>query len=365
MPNTIAITGGGTGGHVFPALAIAQELKQRGFSVLYIGSPNGMEAKLVPQKGLPFFTVTSGAVKNQSPLKILSTIGKLFLGILQAWKILGKEKPRAVIGVGGYVSVPVCLATVLRRIPLFLQEQNASVGIANKVLAPFSRNIFLGFDKAKEELPKNKCVLTGNPLRKEISHPDFPAHDPSAHRLLIMGGSQGAHAINQVICECLPEIARAFPGLSILHQTGAKDLNEVSASYAKNYPGKFEVVPFIQDMATAYSQPSLIIARSGALTVSELIAVGRPALFIPFPRKGKNDQTTNAYLLESHGAAKVVEQGSQFRERFWSAFQSVFSPPTLSKMAASYSGLRTPGALVSIGDLIEAALGAQVVQENQ
>jgi len=362
---TIAITGGGTGGHIFPALAIAQELKARGFSILYIGSANGMEARLVPEKGVRFLTVASGAVKNQSFLKILSTIGKLIRGIGQAWKILGKEKPSAVVGVGGYVSVPVCLATVLRGIPLFLQEQNASVGIANRVLAPLSRNVFLGFEKAKNDLPAKRCIHTGNPLRQEITRADFPAYQAQANSLLIMGGSQGALAVNQVISELLPELARLYPGLSIVHQTGVKDLERTRAAYAKDFPGKFEVVPFIQDVAAAYARASFVVARSGALTVSELIAVGRPALFVPFPRKGQNDQTTNAYLLESHGAARVVEQGPQFKERFWAAFSSAFKPETLSKMAQSYSGLRTSGALASIGDRIEAVVGAKFVQENQ
>jgi len=352
----IAITGGGTGGHVFPALAIAQEMQRRGFSILYIGSAQGMEAKLVPERGLRFLTVTSGAVKNQSPLKILSTIGKLFRGFFQAWSLLGKEKPKAVIGVGGYVSVPVCLATALRGIPLFLQEQNASAGIANKVLARLSQAVFLGFEKATADFPSGKCVFTGNPLRQEITRSDFPAHDSHAQSLLIMGGSQGAHAINQVMCECLPELTRLFPHLSIVHQTGQKDLAYVREAYAKHFPGKFEVVPFIQDVASAYARASLVVARSGALTVSELIAVGRPALFVPFPRKGKNDQTTNAYLLQSHGTARVVEQGEAFRERFLNNLLPLMEPKTLGEMALRYTGLRTSGALASIGDRVEAAV---------
>ena len=249
----------------------------------------------------------------------------------------------------------------MRGIPLFLQEQNATVGIANRVMAPFSRNVFLGFDKAKEDLPAKRCLHTGNPLRQEITRDDFPTYNPEANSLLVMGGSQGALAVNQVMCELLPEIAKKFPGISIVHQTGQKDLERVRAAYAKDFPGKFEVVPFIQDVAAAYAKASFVVARSGALTVSELIAVGRPALFVPFPRKGKNDQTTNAYLLESHGAARVVEQGPDFKERFWMAFSTAFVPSILAKMAGSYSGLRTQGALVSIGDRIEAVVGAKFV----
>lgn len=352
----IVITGGGTGGHVFPALAIAEELQRRGFGILYIGTNQGMEAKLVPPKGIPFFTVRTGAVKNQSILKIFRTLIQLVSAVGWSWNFLRKESPAAVIGVGGYVSVPVCFAAALRRIPLFIQEQNATGGIANRVLARFAQKIFLGFELAKEGFPEQKCLVTGNPLRKEIDRPDFPSHNPGGNSLLIMGGSQGAHAINEVICELLPEIERSSPGMTILHQTGQKDLEEVKSAYIRNYKGPYSVVPFITDMAAAYASASVVVARSGALTVSELIAVGRPALLVPFPRKGQNDQTTNAYFLEKNGAARVVEQGDNFKERFRTALVTLLSPPTLTQMGQSYSRLRRSGALATIGDQVESQI---------
>lgn len=353
----ILFTGGGTGGHVFPALAMAEEMQRRGFAIQYVGTSQGMESKLVPKKGIPFFTVRTGAVKNQSLLKIVKTLFQLVQAVAWSWRFLGKERPDGVIGVGGYVSVPVCFAAVLRNIPLFIQEQNATAGIANRVLARWAHQVFLGFALAKDGLPANKCLVTGNPLRKEMDRPDFPAHNPNANCLLIMGGSQGAHAINEVVVELLPEIEKLSLGMRILHQTGEKDYDFVKAAYEKSYRGPFTVVPFITDMAKAYSDASMVIARSGALTVSELIAVGRPALLVPFPRKGQNDQTTNAYFLEREGAAIVVEQGENFKARFLSRFQNLLSPSTLSEMGKNYCKLRTPGALATIGDQVEKQIG--------
>jgi UDP-N-acetylglucosamine--N-acetylmuramyl-(pentapeptide) pyrophosphoryl-undecaprenol N-acetylglucosamine transferase len=198
--------------------------------------------------------------------------------------------------------------------------------------------------------------VTGNPLRKEVAREDFPKHQPQAKSLLIMGGSQGAHAINQVVVEKLDEMKACFPDIKIVHQTGQKDLDSTRAAYQARFNGTAEVVPFISDMAGAYAKAAFVIARSGALTVSELISVGRPALLVPFPRKGQNDQVTNAYYLEKNGAARVVEQGEDFSKRFWETFVSVFEPSRLAEMGQNASRLRIGGALATIGDQIEAEI---------
>jgi len=314
-----------------------------------------METRLVPQRGYPFFTVQSGAVKNQGVVKRLTSILQLLRGVGWALQFLRRERPVAVVGVGGYVSVPTSLAAFILRIPLFLQEQNTSVGIANRWLGKLARKVFLGFAEATPYFPKNRCSVTGNPIRAEFYAP-LAAYAPEKKNVLILGGSQGARAINELVTGLLEVLTATFPGISIVHQTGERDFETVKALYQERFHGPFEVVPFIQDVAAAYTQASLVVSRSGALTVSELIQVGRPAIFIPYPRVGQNDQTANAALLERIGAARVVEQGDRFKERFWKTLLEVFAPAPLLAMAKCYSPLRRENALVTIGDQIEQSL---------
>ena len=254
------------------------------------------------------------------------------------------------------MSVPVCMAASLLRIPVFLQEQNVSVGIANRALAKFARRVFLGFPQAASHFPAGKTLTTGNPLRPELASQEFPSFNPNANRLLVTGGSQGARALNETIVALLPELDRGFPGISILHQTGQGDHASVLAAYQKSFKGKFEVVPFIDDMVSAYGGASLVLCRSGALTVSELIQVGRPALFVPYPRVGQNDQTANAYFIEKEGAARVVEQGDRFKERLWAVLTDVLNPTRLDEMSKCYSRLRSSGATATIADEVVSAL---------
>ena len=357
----IVITGGGTGGHVFPALAVAEELRHRGFSVLYVGSSQGLEAKLVPEKGFPFFCVKTGAVKNQKSFRIFLNLFRLVGGIFWAIGFLWKHRPRAVLGVGGYISVPTCVAAFVLRIRVYLQEQNVSVGIANRFLGKLATRVFIGFEQATSSFPEKKCMVTGNPLRREFYLPGFPELVPNSRDILIVGGSQGAHAINNLILTLLSKIEAEYPNTKIVHQTGQADFDHVRGAYAKTYRGPFEVLPFITDMLDAYAKATLVISRSGALASSELLAVKRPSILIPYPRRGQNDQTANARFLEKKGVAVVVEQGKDFESRFWGSFTATFTPETLAKMGQSFSGLRVQNALVSIGDQIAKDLN---VQEN-
>ena len=315
----IVITGGGTGGHVFPALAMAEELRRRKMTVLYVGSAKGMESKLVPQKGFPFYEVSSGAIKNQSFLKMLSTLFQLLRGVLWSIGFLLREKPQLTLGVGGYVSFPICFASFLLRIPIYLQEQNASVGISNRILGHLATRIFLGFEEARSAFNPKKCLVTGNPLRQVFLDAEPEPFLSEKNHLLIMGGSQGAKVINETFMELIPEIIRQFPEITITHQTGVSDAHRVEEHYQKTAPGKCKVLPFIENIAEAYNQASLVVCRSGALTVSELVHMGRPAIFVPYPRRGQNDQTANARFLQDQGAALVVEQGHDFKDRRWKA----------------------------------------------
>ncbi|MBI4403510.1 MAG: undecaprenyldiphospho-muramoylpentapeptide beta-N-acetylglucosaminyltransferase [Deltaproteobacteria bacterium] len=348
----IIITGGGTGGHVFPGLAVAEELISRKFTVLYVGTAGGLESRLVPPKGIPFFTVRSGAFKNQSFLKRIRSFGNLLDGIRWAISFLRKERPAAVLGVGGYVSVPVCLAAFFLGIPIYLQEQNVSVGIANRFLGKLAKKVFLGFDQAAAYFSKKKCIVTGNPVRKEF-YVETPKINLKYPCLLVLGGSQGARSINEAMVHLVSKISEKFPDTTIIHQTGDKDFQWVRAAYEKDCRNPFVIMPFISDIYSTYLKATLVLSRSGALTVSEIVQVSRPAIFVPYPRKGQNDQTANAYFLREHGVAQVVEQGEEFEPRLWAAIQETFQTEILAEMVTKFSGLRRPDALASIGDQIE------------
>lgn len=349
---TVAVTGGGTGGHVFPALAIADEFKRRGYRVLYVGTAHGMEAKLVPARGYPLVTLGVSGIKNQGLGKVFVALGRLVKAVGQCLGLLRRERPKAVIGVGGYVSAPLCFAAWLKGTPLFLQEQNTSVGIANRVLGRLAGRVFLGFAEGAQYFPAARTVVTGNPVRPEIEAAEFP-YDPKAQRLLVLGGSQGARAINEAVVARLEELEAKYPQLEIVHQTGERDYPTVRAAYEAKFRGKFEVAPFLTDMVDRYRWASIIVARSGALTVTELLHAGRPAILVPYPRVGQNDQTTNAAYLAKAGGAVVCEQGESFQERFGKALFETFVPERLETMHRALSGLRPRGALVSIADHVE------------
>ncbi len=347
---TIIITGGGTGGHVFPALAIAKELKKRGYSIEYVGGTKGLENTLVPKEGFPLHTLSTGAVKNQSFLKRLDTVYQILKGFFWSLKFLGKMKPIAVFGVGGYVCFPMSLASVFRRIPLFLHEQNATAGIANRILSPFTRRVFLGFEQAKKDFRLASCLYTGNPLRSEFFEKPFPPISKEKPFLLIMGGSQGAKAINEAMVKIIPQLKDKF---EVLHQTGKNDCEPTQKAYAVAGFTNVTVVPFIEDVVSAYRKASLVICRAGALTLSELMVSHRPAILIPYPRKGQNDQIDNSYYLKSLGVAEVVEQGEKFLERLQLTLEQVAPHEKLLKMQQKYSQLQSSEALVSIADQLE------------
>ncbi len=350
MKSKIIITGGGTGGHVFPALAIAEELQARGHAILYVGSNRGLEARLAPQKKIAFLPIHTGPVKNQKFTRILKTLFQLLVAMAWSVRLIYREKPSAVVGVGGYISVPMCLAGFLMRVPVFLQEQNVSVGIANRFLGTLSCKVFLGFEQAKRFFNARKCVVTGNPIRKEF-FASTAVYNPQGKSLLILGGSQGARSINQTILNGLDRIPADW---SILHQTGASDFESTRSAYEAKGRQNVQVVAFIEDMVAAFENATLVVSRSGALAVSELVQIARPSLLVPFPRQGQNDQTDNARWLEKAGGAVVVEQGEGFAERFWSAWESLSSADVRQKMQQNVSTLRRPPAIATICDRVEA-----------
>ncbi len=348
----IAITGGGTGGHVFPALSIADEFKKRGFEVLYVGTEKGMESKLVPEKGYRFFTVNTGAVKNQSVVKKLKTALSLFSGIFWAIGFLLKEKPLAVIGVGGYVSFPLSIAAFIVRTPLYLQEQNSSVGIANSFLGKIATKIFLGFEGALSYFPQKKCLVTGNPLRTQFFEKREDKYNPQIKNIVILGGSQGAQSVNNAILKIRERLFTLYPDLKIFHQAGSKNVEELKKQAGEQFAGRHEIFAFCEDMLSLYEKASLIIARSGAITVTELVQMNRPAILIPLPRIGQNDQVDNAKFMEKIGGAFMLEQKPGFEEALLAKIIDTLHPDKLQKMHASLLAVSHQNPVKLIADTV-------------
>src|SRR5512143_1127180 len=307
------LAGGGTGGHVIPALAIAQDLKTRlGAEVLFIGTARGIETRLVPASGFELRLVEVGALKRVSLATRAKTMFALPRAILASSKILGEFRPDVVIGVGGYASGPAMLAAAMRRIPTLIFEPNVVPGFANKIVAPFATAAAVHFEATCRYF--KRCTVTGVPVRQRFFDiAPRPASDRPS--LLLFGGSQGSHILNTVLVEALPQLSAALPGLHIVHQTGEKEYELVTKAYLDVHISA-EVSPFIDNMAAAFAGADLLVCRSGASTVAEITAAAKPALFVPFAGAADNHQFKNAELLARNNAAVLIEEKDLNAKRF-------------------------------------------------
>lgn len=316
----VIIAGGGTGGHLFPAVAIAQEFKMKDNSarMLFVGTEKGIESRVVPREGFEIRFISAEGLKGRGIFKKVKSICKLPIGIMQSIKILKDYKPDIVIGVGGYASGPIGIASVLLGYPLVIQEQNLFPGVTNKILGRFADLIFTSFEEAEKFFNKEKVHLTGNPIRKGIAesesedkefelkfHAKVSNLKPLKFTLLIFGGSQGAHSINKAMVDGLEYLAKFKDSIFIIHQTGVTELEFVKKFYEK-IGFESEVVPFIHNMADSYKKADLIICRAGATTISEITACGKAAVLIPFPFAANNHQEMNARILKENGAAEMI-----------------------------------------------------------
>ncbi len=303
------LAGGGTGGHVIPALAIANQLKKTyGAEMLFIGTARGIENRLVPAAGYPLQLVRVGALKNVSLATRLKTAFDLPRAVWDAGRMLNEFAPDVVIGVGGYASGPAMLAAVIKHIPTLAFEPNVVPGFANRMVAKFVSGAAVHFEETAKYF--RHAEVTGVPVRQAFF--EIPPKRGGPPTLLVFGGSQGAHAINEAMIRCLPVLQREAPGIHVLHQTGERDYNDALAAYQSL--GKsaasftFEVFKFIEDMPAAFARADLVVCRSGASTVAEIAAAGKPAVFVPFPRAADDHQRINAEALARQGAAVVVEE---------------------------------------------------------
>ena len=309
MTKTLLVMAGGTGGHVFPGLAVADLLKSRGWRVVWMGNPDGMEANLVPSRGYEMAWVRFGALRGKGLLRKLMLPVALLSGFWQAWREIRRIKPDVVLGMGGYISFPGGMMAVLAGCPLVVHEQNSIAGLANRVLSKVATRVVCGFPKA---LPNS--LWAGNPVRPEIAQMREPAErladrttDPKTPlHLLVLGGSLGATAINKMVPQGLALIA-VEERPQVVHQAGRKHLKKLIENYAAASV-QANCVAFIDDMAGAYEWADLVLCRSGALTVAELAAAGVASILVPFPHAVDDHQTYNAKFLASAGGAILMPQ---------------------------------------------------------
>ncbi len=298
------LAGGGTGGHVIPALAIANELKKSyAAECLFVGTARGIENRLVPAAGYPLQLVRVGALKNVSLATRLKTAFDLPRALWDAGGMINEFAPDVVIGVGGYASGPAMLSAVIKHIPTLAFEPNAVPGFANRLVARFVSAAAVHLEETAHYFRHGE--VTGVPVRQAFF--EIVPKRGGTPTVLVFGGSQGAHAINQAMFRCLPVLQREAPGIHIIHQTGERDYNDALSSY-KLRSGSADVFKFIEDMPAAFARADLVVCRSGASTVAEIAAAGKPAIFIPLPTAADDHQRVNAEALARHGAAVVVEQ---------------------------------------------------------
>lgn len=330
---------GGTGGHVFPGLAVAKKLKEQGVDVHWLGTSKGIEATLVPEAGIPLHLLAIGGLRGKGIKTLLKAPFVIASAIWQARKIIRATNPQVVLGMGGYASGPGGVASWLNRCPLVIHEQNAKAGYTNIILGKLAKRVLEGFPNAFAAMPKVMSV--GNPVRNEIEQLLPPAQrmagDRKRLRLLVVGGSLGAQALNQVVPEALSQLsASEYP--EVWHQTGARTEAQTKSDYeSRQLAAKVE--PFIKDMAAAYAWADIVVCRAGALTVAELCAAGVGAIFVPFPHAVDDHQTANASYMVKAGAAECVQQQELTAERLAGMIRSLTPAKRLDMANAAY-GLR-------------------------
>ncbi len=349
----VILAGGGTGGHVIPALAIAQELRTLyQAEVLFIGTSRGIENRLVPTAGFPLKLIEVGALKNVSLARRLKTLFALPTAVVFAWRLLREFRPDVVIGVGGYASGPAMLAALLSGIPTLAFEPNLVPGFANRMVAKFVTAAAVHFQQTCRYF--RRCHVTGVPVRREFFH-SAERSSGAGPTLLVFGGSQGARAINQAMLGALPALADSLPGLRIIHQTGERGYNEAQTEYLRIAVPRglaAEVQPFIDDMPRRFAEATLIVCRSGASTVAEITAAGKPAIFVPFPHAADDHQRRNAEALAQAGAALLIPEAELTPQRLAEAVVALFRDPArLEAMGSAARTLSHPDAAGAIARL--------------
>jgi UDP-N-acetylglucosamine--N-acetylmuramyl-(pentapeptide) pyrophosphoryl-undecaprenol N-acetylglucosamine transferase len=349
---SVVIAGGGTGGHLYPGIAVAQEIVRRrpAARVSFAGTARGLEARVVPREGFSLDLIRSAGLKGKSLASRLRGLALIVPGLVDAWRIVSKRRPDVVIGVGGYSSGPVVLVAALRRVPTMVLEQNAVPGLTNRLLARVVRAAAVSYDRT---LPffRGRGFVAGNPVRAAF----FARRDPASAgeapaRVLILGGSQGAHAINLAMVAAAPELVRRHPGVVLVHQTGARDLEIVRTGY-RDAGVDARVEAFLDPVVDEVNAATLVIGRAGATTLAELAAAGRPAVLVPLPTATDDHQRRNAQVLADAGAAVVIDERDLTGPRLAGAVADLLDDRrVLDRMAEAVQVFAKPDAAARIVD---------------
>lgn len=363
MAKKLLVMAGGTGGHVFPGLAVAKLLQSNGWQIHWLGTPLRMEADLVPQHGFDISFIDVEGVRGNGLLRLIKAPFKLINSVLQARRVLKQFQPDVVLGMGGFASGPGGIAAWLSRIPLVLHEQNAVAGMTNRVLAKFASQIMVAFETA---LPGVKKQVVGNPVRDDIlgltaqlSSKTIDTNRPL--HLLVVGGSLGAKVLNETLPQMLPLLTNSR-GIEIRHQAGNGNSAKIDSAY-KTDP-RLEVSDFIDDMAGAYQWADLVLCRAGALTVSEIAVLGLPAIFVPLPYAVDDHQTKNAQVLVDVGAAKILPQATMTPSLLASMIDNLNRPQQLQAMSDGARGLGSNDACQQVAAGCAVLAGASRLEIN-
>ena len=348
----VMILAGGTGGHIFPGLAVAQALRGRGAQVTWLGADGGMETRLVPPHGIAIDTIAVKGLRGKGVATLLGAPLRVLRAVRDAARVLRLRKPDAVVSFGGFAAGPGGIAARIAGIPLLVHEQNRAAGLTNKVLAKFARQVMVGFPQTFVGE-----VLVGNPVRAQIAQVAPPAQRDFAHggalRLLVLGGSQGARALNNAVPQAIA--ALGLP-VDVLHQAGEKMLDEARSAYA-GAGVEARVEPFIADMAAAYAWADLVVCRAGALTLAELCAVGVGSVLVPFPQAVDDHQTRNAEYLVERGAALLLKQDDALAARLGDVLAELTGEPGKRRaMADAARALARPDAAQRVADAVLATI---------
>ena len=346
MSRTILVTAGGTGGHVFPGLAVADAMREAGWRVVWLGAKSGMEARLVPARGYEIAWVRAGALRGKGIAAAALLPINLLIGFWQSARAILAYRPDVVLGLGGYVAFPGGMMASLLARPLAVHEQNAVAGLTNRILAGVADRVFVAFPGALKN-----AEWTGNPVRAEIARlaaPEERFAGRGGHlRLLVVGGSRGAQALNDALPKALARIP-AHERPRVVHQSGESHLESLRAGYAAaGVEG--ELVAFIDDMARRYAEADLVLCRAGAITIAELAAGGMASVLVPFPHAVDDHQTANARFLADHGAAILLPQAELTPERLAALFRSLDRPKLLG-MARKARSLGKPEATRTVAE---------------
>jgi UDP-N-acetylglucosamine--N-acetylmuramyl-(pentapeptide) pyrophosphoryl-undecaprenol N-acetylglucosamine transferase len=353
----VLIAGGGTGGHLYPGIALAEEVVTRHHAnqVVFVGTERGLEARVVPAAGYKLETIRAQGLKGKGLVGLFKGLFALPVAFIESIRILQRHKPDVVVGVGGYSSGPVVLAAALMGIPTAVQEQNALPGLTNKLLGRVVRVVFTAFEEARPFFPSRKVQLVGNPIRRKLMENFLRSrmvHDKFS--LLVFGGSLGARGINQRMIDALDHLQDLKDQLHIVHQTGKNDLETVRKGYAdKGFEAQAQVVEFIEDMSSAYARAELVVCRAGATTLSELTVAKKASILIPFPFATDNHQEVNAQSLVKAGAALMFRESELTGEQLAREIRRLKEDPEKRRQMEKKAGLLgRPEAAKELADVL-------------